>query len=167
MAPSLHPLGSLLLLTTSLLAVSAGRHASKSAPAPKEAMPAHGKSAMGATPAPTTKAESSQDAPGPIVDALAAGNEWWKGMSIVEARKKLADMRLAGEDLSSSGVTSLDQLVPLSDDGLYEIFTKGVPDVPGRLKGDEGRDPAHTHAETVRGSGGERERERERRQAGR
>ncbi len=140
MAPSFHPLRPLLLLSTCLLAVSAGRPASKAAPAPKQAMPAYSDSAMSAEPAPAPKLESSQDAPAPIVNTLAEGKEWWQGMSIVEARKKLAEMRMGGADLSTSGVTSLDQLVPLSDDGLYEIFTNGVPDVPGRLPGDEGRD---------------------------
>jgi hypothetical protein len=128
---------------------------------------------MSAAPAPASKIERSQDAPGPIVNTLAEGKEWWQGMSIVEARKKLAEMRVAGADLSTSGVTSLDQLVPLSDDGLYEIFTNGVPDVPGRLPGDEGGDsyafantstdtktkrtPTQTHTQRER----ERERERE------
>jgi hypothetical protein len=65
------------------------------------------------------------------------GKPWWAGKSVEEARKALAEKKLQGASLAGSGVLDTEDLDLLSDDELYEVFTAGVADVPGRLPGEE------------------------------
>lgn len=114
-------------LATYLCSVDAGR-IHYIAQSPKGSARLEGEAAVTGAPAPSTPALSN---------LLLKGNPWWAGKSVADARKALAEKQMSGANLAGTGVTDTEDLDLLSDDELYKVFAAGVPDVPGRLPGEE------------------------------
>lgn len=114
-------------LATFLCTVDAGR-IHYIAQSPKGSARLEGEAAVTGAPAPSTPSVSN---------LVLQGTPWWAGKSVADARKALAEKQKSGEKLAGTGVTDTEDLDLLSDDELYEVFSAGVPDVPGRLPGEE------------------------------